>query len=151
MNFSIEEQLKEKGFYLSTTVGVSMRPLLRAHRDRVIIRPLGDRRLRRGELPLYRLPNGKYVLHRVIAVKQDHYIIRGDNTYLNEKVPDEWVLGVMTEIYRGNRHFTAENKAYRLYAWFWQAIYPLRALLRRAYVFAARVKNKIFPKKEKKQ
>lgn len=148
MNSTIEEQLAEKGFYISTTVGVSMRPLLRANRDRVLIKPLKNQRLKKGDLALYRLPIGKYVLHRVIAVNPDHYIIRGDNTYIKEKIPDAWILGVMTEIYRDRRHITAQNKGYRVYVAIWQAIYPLRAFLRRLYLLAARLKNKLFPRKK---
>ncbi len=148
MNSTIEEQLAEKGFYISTTVGVSMRPLLRANRDRVLIKPLKNQRLKKGDLALYRLPIGKYVLHRVIAVKPDHYIIRGDNTYIKEKIPDAWILGVMTEIYRDRHHITAQNKGYRVYVAIWQALYPLRFFLRHLYLLAARLKNKLFPRKK---
>ena len=104
MNQTIEQQLAENGFYVSTTVGTSMRPMLRNRRDRVIIRPTDGARLSKWDLPLYKRPDGKYILHRIIGVRDGYYIIRGDNTYAKEKVPDEWIIGVMTEFYRGNRH-----------------------------------------------
>ena len=126
MSRNIEEQLSQDGFYVSTTVGVSMRPMLRDRQDRVIIKPVGTDRLSRWDLPLYRRPDGKYVLHRIIAVKDGVYIIRGDNTYEKEEVPHEWILGVMTEFYRGTRHVSATNRGYRLYAALWQRLYPLR-------------------------
>ena len=88
MNDSIETQLAENGFYVSTTVGVSMRPMLRNRRDRIILRPVGEERLCKWDLPLYRRPDGKYVLHRIIGVEDGYYIIRGDNTYAKEKVPE---------------------------------------------------------------
>ena len=141
---TIENQLFTEGFYVSTTVGMSMRPMLRNRRDRVIIRPVGEGRLSKWDLPLYRRPDGKYVLHRIIAVKEGCYVIRGDNTYVNEIVPDEWVFGVVTEFYRGDRHVIADNKAYRCYAVFWHTIYPLRKLVYLARVFASKVKRKIF-------
>ena len=144
MSESIESQLKNQGFYVSTTVGVSMRPMLRNRRDRVIIKPVGKERLKKWDLPLYRRPDGKYVLHRIIGVRDGYYIIRGDNTYAKEKVPDEWILGVMTEFYRGDRHYTAEQGSYRRYAAFWQTVYPLRYPIHVARVLASRVKRKLF-------
>ena len=147
MSESIVFQLAENGYYVSTTVGVSMRPMLRNRRDRVIIKPVGEERLSKWDLPLYRRPDGKYVLHRIIGVEDGYYVIRGDNTYAKERVPDAWVLGVMTEFYRGNRHVMADDKGYRRYAAFWQTIYPLRKPFHSVRMLASRVKHKLFPKK----
>ena len=83
-NGNIERQLAEQGFYVSTTVGCSMRPMLRNRRDRVIVLPIGDERLKKYDLPLYRRPDGKYILHRIIGVRDGEYVIRGDNTYAKE-------------------------------------------------------------------
>ena len=147
MNQKIEEHLSENGFYVSTTVGVSMRPMRRNRHDRVIIRPVGEERLQKYDLPLYRRPDGKYVLHRIIGVEDGYYIIRGDNTYAKEKVPDEWIVGVMTEFYRGDRHVLADDKGYRRYAAFWQGIYPIRKPFHSLRMLGGRVKRKLFPKK----
>ena len=138
MSQTIEQQIAENGFYVSTTVGISMRPMLRHRRDRVIIKPVGEARLSKWDLPLYKRPDGKYVLHRVIEVRDGYYVIRGDNTYAKEHVPDDWIVGVMTEFYRGKRHVLATNRGYRRYAAFWQTVYPLRLpfhWLRRAASF----------------
>ena len=147
MSDSIERQLEAEGFYVSTTVGVSMRPMLRNRHDRVIIRPVGEERLQKYDLPLYRRPDGKYVLHRIIGVEDGYYIIRGDNTYTKEKVPDEWIVGVMTEFYRGDRHVLADDKGYRRYAAFWQGIYPIRKPFHSLRMLGGRVKRKLFSKK----
>ena len=141
MSRSIEERLAVDGYCVQTTVGMSMYPMLRNRRDRVIIRPVGKERLRRWDLPLYRRPDGKYVLHRIIAVRDGYYVIRGDNTYAKERVPDEWIVGVMTEFYRGTRHVKAEQKGYRLYAAVWQTIYPIRRFLLALRRLASRVKH----------
>ena len=90
----LSEQLAKEGFLVSTTVGMSMYPMLRNRRDRVVILPYNGQRLRRGDLPLYLRADGKHVLHRIIAVKRDHYVIRGDNTYCKEYVRGEQILGV---------------------------------------------------------
>lgn len=144
----IEEQLARDGVYVSTTVGVSMWPMLRNRRDRVIVRATNGELLKKGELPLYRYPNGKYVLHRIIAVKSDHYVIRGDNTFAKEKIPHEWILGKVTEFYRGDRHVNADSRLYRLYASVWQGIYFVRLPLHMAKRCAVALKRRLFPKKK---
>ena len=127
MSENIEQQLSREGYYVSTTVGMSMYPMLRNRRDRVIIFPLEKgERLKKYDLPLYHRPDGKYILHRVIAVRDGYYLIRGDNTYIIEKVPDSWVLGKVTEFYRGERHILSTSRGYAIYIRFWRLIYPLR-------------------------
>ena len=94
---NIEEQLEQNGVYVSTTVGFSMKPMLRNRRDRVVLLPVKDKVLKKWDVPIYHRPDGKYILHRIIAVRDDHYVIRGDNTYAKEYVPKEWVLGIFSE------------------------------------------------------
>ena len=138
MNHSIEESLRENGMHVSTTSGYSMMPMLKDRRDRVILRPVEEQPLRRYDLPLYKRPDGKYVLHRIIKVCDGYYIIRGDNTYVNEKIPFEWVIGYVTEFYRKGRHVSADSKRYRFYAAFWHFIYPLRLLKRKIRLLLGR-------------
>ena len=147
MNYNIEKQLKEDGFYVSTTVGVSMWPMLRNRRDRVILRPLKEgERLLRFDLPLYRRRDGKYVLHRIIGVKDGFYVIRGDNTYTKEKVMDAQIVGVVSEFYRKDRNIKADNKKYRAYVRFWNLIYPVRWLMHKIRVLVWRVMVKLHMK-----
>ena len=138
---NLEEELKTNGVYVSTTVGYSMMPMLRNRRDRVVLRAVNEERLRRRDLPLYRRPDGKYVLHRILAVKADHYVIRGDNTYVKERVPFDWVKGVMTEFYRGDRHVFATSKMYRAYAAIWNILFPVRFLLWRMRAVMSKIKH----------
>ena len=129
MSKTIEQQLAEGGFYVTTTVGVSMRPMLRDRRDRVVIRATAPEALSKWDLPLYRAPDGSYLLHRIIGKTKDgRFVIRGDNTYHKEYVSPDQILGVVTEFYRGNRKISADTKKYRRYAALWNTIYPLRKL-----------------------
>lgn len=148
MNSNIEKQLSEQGVYVSTTVGWSMFPMLRNRKDRIVVLPVGDQRLKKYDLPLYRRPDGKYILHRIIGVKEDHYIIRGDNTYCKEHVPDAWILGYVSEFYRNGKHVSSDSKAYRAYVVFWRIIYPFRFVGYHALRVAIRLYRKIFPKKQ---
>lgn len=151
MNGNIEQMLREEGVYVSTTSGYSMWPMLSDRRDRVVLRAVGKETLKKGDLPLYRRPDGKFVLHRIIGVKRDGvYIIRGDNTYVKEQVPADWVLGVMTEFYRKGRRVSEDCVLYRLYAFVWQGIYPIRLLLFRARRAAGRIKRSLLGGGKKK-
>jgi hypothetical protein len=56
------------------------------------------------------------VFHRVIFLTDDGYIIRGDNCYADETVPENAVIGVLTEFFRKDRHFISQDKKYLSYA-----------------------------------
>ena len=141
----IEEQLLLHGSYASNTVGCSMRPLLRQHKDVVIILP-PEGELKPYDVALYRRC-GKYVLHRVLRVKDDHYVIRGDNTFFLERVPKSEVIGIMTEYNRGGKRHSVTEAGYKFYARFWHFIYPIRFVWHKLFDFARRVYRKIFKRK----
>ena len=123
---SFEEILARDGSLVYKTRGRSMEPLLRQDRDLVVINALSSR-LNENDVALYKRGD-KYVLHRVIKVMPDHYLIRGDNTFTLEKVPDSAVLGVMTAFKRKGREHKITDRSYQRYVRFWNAIYPLRHL-----------------------
>lgn len=148
---SIEEQLARDGYYVSTTSGWSMKPMLRDRRDRIVVRTLeAGERLKKYELPLYRRPDGKYVLHRVIGVKRDHYRIRGDNTYAVETVPDAWILGKVTEFYRNGKRIGTTSRRYLRYARIWNFLYPARRVWVGIRHTAGKIKRFLLPGGKKK-
>lgn len=124
----VENSLANEGYYVSLTSGISMRPLFKTHRDVVVISP-PTRELRKYDVALYTYGNGKYILHRVIGVRDDVYLIRGDNTYKTERVPKDCVLGVMTAFNRKGKQYDLSEPSYKLYSRFWNFIYPIRYIL----------------------
>jgi len=102
----IENVLKTQGFFAGTTVGVSMFPMLRNRRDTIVIRPVTER-LKRYDVPLY-VVGEKYIMHRIIKVLPNGYIIRGDNCLNKEYVTDDMIIGVLSEFYR-NPKMTDHN------------------------------------------
>lgn len=124
----IEGVLAREGLFVSTTVGISMFPMLRNRRDTIIIRPLdakSGKRLAVGDVALYRVAD-RYVLHRVIGVRDGWYAIRGDNCVTTEHVADKQILGRLVEFYRGTCHISCTSPWYRCYWRVWLAIWPLR-------------------------
>lgn len=99
---TFEEILREKGELVYTNVGDSMAPLIRP-RDLLVIRSI-DRRLKKYEIPLYKRDSGQYVLHRVIRVRKNDYVLCGDNRWCVETgIADRHILGVLTAIVRDGK------------------------------------------------
>ncbi len=84
-----------------------------------------------ADLALARLPDGRYLLHRVIGKDEAFYYTRGDNCCSQEAIPRQQVVGVAVEIARRGRRISMAGKIYRLYTWLWMAGYPLRRFTRR--------------------
>ena len=53
--------------------GVSMMPMLRQGRDSVELSPLPEK-LHKYDLPVYRRGDGQFVMHRIVDIKEDHYV-----------------------------------------------------------------------------
>lgn len=141
---AVEEALKTQSSAASFTSGASMRPLLRTHRDIVIIERV-TQPLKIGDVALYKVKNSeKLVLHRIIDVKGDVYVIRGDNTYSKEYVPQQNVIGVMTSLYRNGKYIDCANsKRYKFYVRLNRFCYPLRWVWRtKIRAVAGKIKRK---------
>ncbi len=139
---TIEESLKQDGFVMSTVTGVSMLPTLRQNLDRVIIEPPRGR-LGKYDIALYRRWDGQYVLHRVLDVRETCYVIRGDNTYIEEYVPFAVVVGVATHFVRGGRMVDVTDGKYLRYVRFLYKVYPVRRLVWRCRVLGSQVKMRL--------
>lgn len=110
--------------------GVSMLPMLRQGIDAVEIAPLPGK-LKKYDLPVYQYPSGKVVMHRVVSVREDHYICLGDNTYSRETIRPEQMIAVVSAFRRGDRRIEVTDPMYRAYCVLWVASYPLRKFRRR--------------------
>ena len=75
---TFEEQIEKNGRLIYTNVGDSMWPLIRQGKDLLVIEPVHGR-LRKYDVPLYKRDSGQYVLHRILEVRRDDYVICGDN------------------------------------------------------------------------
>ena len=139
---TFEEILTRDGRLVYTNVGDSMWPLIREGRDLLVIeRPNG--RLKRYDVPLYRRDSGQYVLHRVLRVRENDYVICGDNRWHRETgIADRHILGVLTAIIRDGKEFSVTDWRYRLYVHLWCDLFPLRAVLLRGLHGLKRMRKK---------
>ena len=109
------EIIEKQGFYIATPVGSSMLPLIRERIDTVRLeKPNG--RCKKYDVIMYQRRNGIYVLHRIIAVKDDSYVLCGDNqSFLEHGVTDDMIIGVMTGFYREDLFVGIDNPKYIKY------------------------------------
>ena len=124
---TFESLLARDGKLVYKVKGNSMNPMLVQNRDLVTIQPPAAR-LKKYDVALYKRGQS-YVLHRVIGVTSDAYLIRGDNTYLVEHVPQQAVIGILTGFQRNGRMYSVTDKRYLCYARIWYAVYPIRAFV----------------------
>jgi hypothetical protein len=136
--YTFEEVLDEKGFVIYTNVGCSMLPLLRQKRDVIEIRKKGPGKCKKYDVVLYKRGE-TYILHRILKVLPEGYIIAGDhNTFLETDVIDMMILGVMSRVIRDGKTITMDNIWYKIYVHLWCDAYPLRMLI-------LRLKSKVWP------
>lgn len=136
--FSFDEYLETHETLTYTNVGVSMLPLLRQGKDLFTIKRKGSERCKAGDVVLYRRPPNHYVLHRIIKVLPDGYVILGDNSIAKEHgIRDEDILGVMTSFVRNGKEHKVEERGYIFYSFAWMHTIELR-------IFLKKVKARLF-------
>ena len=112
-NKRIEDVISEKGVYVSAVSGYSMSPMLKDREDTVAVSAF-DGDLKKYDVALYRVGD-KYILHRVIRVLEDEYIICGDNCVVLERVPKSAVIGKLCEAWSGEERIDLDSRKYRSY------------------------------------
>ncbi len=121
-----EEYLDTYGQLTYRFQGTSMMPLLRQGKDAFTVAKKTAARCKKYDVVLYRRKE-QYVLHRVVEVTPEGYVILGDNCLYKERdIPEENILGVMTSFTRNGRTVSANHWGYRLYSRVWYFLYPLR-------------------------
>lgn len=126
IDITLAEQLKKDGYVLTMSVGASMKPMLTQRREQLVIEKL-ETAPKNNDVVLFQRQSGKYVLHRVVRTKKDHYLIRGDNCCDNEKVYPQQIIGILKGFYRGERYISCrESRKHRCYIAIWRLLYPVR-------------------------
>lgn len=98
--------------------GRSMLPLIRPGVDKVMIKKAPEK-LKKYDLPLYRRENGKFVLHRVVGIKNGTYIMRGDNQNVLERgVKHEQILAIAEGVFKNDEYISLSGVKYWIYCHF---------------------------------
>lgn len=133
------EVLHNAGEVTFTITGNSMLPLLRHRKDKVCIVKPQENGLKKYDILLFVRNNGKYILHRIVAVTPEGYALAGDNQCVIEyPVHYAQVIGVVKGFWRGGKYFSCDSFWYRLYCKLWVFGYPVRWVYLRSKQFFGR-------------
>lgn len=143
-NSKVEQILDEEKEFLFPIQGKSMLPLFRQKKDCVIISKENLSNVKKYDIVLYKGPSS-FILHRVLRIKNDTLIIRGDNTFCLEYVNINDIEGRVTSFYRGNKIKDINSLSLRIYIVLWNIIFPIRYL----YHCFKRIIKKLFIWKKK--
>ncbi|MCI5793991.1 MAG: S24/S26 family peptidase [Ruminococcus sp.] len=140
-NSTFEDEIKRTGRIIYTNVGDSMMPLIKQGRDVLVISVVNGR-LKRYDIPLYKRDSGQYVLHRILKVRKNDYVICGDNRCNKEYgITDRHIIGVLSDIIRDGREIPVTDIKCRIYAHLWCDLFPVRVLIIRIrQIFKRRLK-----------
>lgn len=140
-NSTFEDEIKRTGRIIYTNVGDSMMPLIKQGRDVLVISAVNGR-LKRYDIPLYKRESGQYVLHRILKVRKNDYVICGDNRCNKEYgITDRHIIGVLSGIIRDGREIPVTDIKCRIYAHLWCDLFPVRVLIIRIrQIFKRRLK-----------
>ena len=120
-----------------------MYPMLRNRRDTIVIKPVKNR-LKKYDVPLYRRGD-KYVLHRIVKVTSEGYVICGDNCLYKEyEVKDKDIIGVLSGFFRDDRKVNMSGVAYNVYCRVWVACYPIRFVIKKCWMHMKRMVKNVF-------
>lgn len=126
----MEEAFRDGKTATLVASGNSMLPLLHSGLDSVILGECKEpEKLKRLDVPLYRRPDGKYVMHRIVKVHKDSFDMCGDGqSEIENNVPKSAVVAIAVGFVRNGRQFSVKSLKYRAYSWLWCGIIPFRGL-----------------------
>ena len=123
----ITEQLEKGGEIILTITGNSMAPMLHHRKDKVLIIKPTNKKLKKHDIPLFKRPDGKFILHRIIEVHNFSYTLMGDNQAFKEyHVDHSQIIGVVKGFWRNDKYISCDNLLYVTYCKLWYLMYPFR-------------------------
>lgn len=123
------EALEKNGEVSFVSTGRSMLPVIRDRKDTITLtKP--PRNIKQGDVAFYRRDNGQYILHRVMFVNADTYVMRGDNQWDNEyNVRRDQIIGVLKAFERNGKVHNVTDRSYQTYV----KLLPLVRFVRKYY------------------
>jgi hypothetical protein len=124
----IKEKIDNGGTVKLPITGTSMLPLLVWGRDTVDI--IKCQNPKKGDIIFYLRDNGQFVLHRIVGVDEEGYVLCGDNQWRLERgIRDHNIIAVVTSITRKGKTFEVTSLPYRIYSKVWMVLIPFRKLI----------------------
>lgn len=140
---SIENLIAEGATVPLCVSGSSMNPFLISRRDIVYLKKYAEKDLSKGSILLFKRKDGLLVLHRVKKVCPDgSMLLCGDAQTKCEKVEKSQVVACVSEIERKGKRKSSESVYWKIFAFIWELLTPIRPLFMRLWFNIRRIKNK---------
>lgn len=124
----IEGSIETGGSVKLKVSGFSMYPLVSSRRDSVLLTKADD--IKVGDVPLYKRPDGSYILHRIVGEKDGAFYTMGDyETKKEYPVYSDQIVAKAAGFYRKERFIDCNSKRYKIYKFFWTHTLFLRPFL----------------------
>ena len=121
------ETLGNGGEVIFTVTGNSMAPLWHHRKNKVTIAKAKEEILKKYDIPLFLRDDGKYILHRIVSLKDNGYVVMGDHQCVKEyPVFHSQVIGVVRGFWRDGRYISCDNFWYGVYCRLWVSVYIIR-------------------------
>ncbi len=141
--YTFEDIIQRDGKLVYTNRGDSMMPLIKEGRDLLVIEKTRGR-LKKFDVPLYKRDSGQYVLHRIIRVRKQDYVICGDNRINFEYgITDRHIAGVLTAVIRNGKEVSVNSTKYKLYVYLWYFLFPMRFIAVKTKNLFRKLKRKL--------
>lgn len=126
--FGIEKAIQKYGCAVIVPGGNSMLPLLKPDQCSVWIKK--KETYHKYEIVLYRRRDGRFILHRIVGIEKEGFVLCGDNQTEKEKgIRKEQILGAAEQWEENGKTITSGAFGYRLYVFFWCRLFFLRRLV----------------------
>lgn len=141
---AIKEQLGAGNKASFIVTGLSMWPFIGHARDQVIISACEPDSLKIGDIILFQTLSGKYLLHRVTALREDAFETTGDgNCFRDGWFPRECVIARVETIIRNGKKIQCRKWIWRFAFYIWRKLFPVRPILLRLMRYFARYKARL--------
>ncbi len=117
-----------------TVTGNSMVPLWHHLKNSVVLTGCNPYALKKGDVPLYRRADGRYILHRIVRVHKDTYDLAGDaQTEIERGLEKSRIIAVVKAFEYGGKMVQVTSRRYRAYERLWRLVLPLRRVIFKVY------------------
>ena len=130
---NIENLVDVGDCFVLRVLGYSMLPMLGHCSDKIVVRRIGPEHDIMHRIAMFRTPQNKIIVHRVIAVQGDEVVLQGDgNLYEVERCSRAEIVGVVESVRRrGGREISCTTKKWqrRERLWLSQPLFVRRCVL----------------------
>ena len=139
---NIQQFLHDEYLASFTVTGNSMWPFLRHGKDHVVLEPCAEKTLKKGDIVLFMPEQGRYLLHRIVWVRESQFCTAGDgNCFRDGTFNQGCVVGRVATLVRKGKKISCTNWLYRVSSHIWMALFWVRPVLLKALRKLAMWKN----------